>query len=331
MTIGLYHQIDVDTAEGFLDFFVAHRQSQVLWGRADEDHWMFRGMRSAGWTLVPSAFRLDEAGNSAFVRFTRAQVTRGHFETIQEQIGAEHACVIRFANWVSESGFEVPGDRPELRSQELPTLLPHPGDGRDFPAFHFRWVYALAQHHGIPTRLLDWTMAPLTAVYFAAREAAENISSGETPSAERIAVWALSRKFVDDFAREWDPGPEVITVPTVSNRNLHAQRGLFTLVRYHRNSPGPFTPRPPSIDELFKQHERPATLEGLPRNEPFLFKFTVPAAESRKLLFYLRRSGVHHASIYPGLHSIKGVMLEEAFLERPPQSTVPTQSKKSEE
>jgi len=201
MAANLFEQVDAGTAEEFLDFFVTHRQSRVLWGRSDEDHWMFRGVRRAAWTLEPSAFRVDEAGNNAFVQFWRGQEEHGPFDTIADQLKAEHHWVLRFANWVSELGFEVPGDRPELRSQELPQLLPHPGDGRDFPALHFRWLYALAQHYGIPTRLLDWTMNPLCAAYFAALDAAALASKGPIPSEERIAVWALSRKFVDEVAR----------------------------------------------------------------------------------------------------------------------------------
>jgi len=45
-------------------------------------------------------------------------------------------------------------------------------------------LYALMQHHGLPTRLLDWSESPLVALYFA-------LTSEPTSTAHR-AVWVLN-------------------------------------------------------------------------------------------------------------------------------------------
>ncbi len=80
---------------------------------------------------------------------------------------------MRFATLISRKGLEVPGDSPQLRS--LDHQDERDADDYRFPEVQHEGMFALAQHFGLPTRLLDWTWSAETAAYFAAAEVARRI------------------------------------------------------------------------------------------------------------------------------------------------------------
>jgi hypothetical protein len=97
-----------------------------------------------------------------------------------------------------------------------------------FKEFHYSSrieIMAIAQHHGLPTRLLDWTINPLAAAFFAVAE-----STGDTDA----AIYVLSTNNILGSEYHTDPfnnklsGTYLYVPPNIENR-LIAQQGMFTL------------------------------------------------------------------------------------------------------
>lgn len=311
--LNLVEQIDATSAEEFLDFLTPHRGGH-LWDRIDHRAWIFRGQGDARWKLVPKAHRPPDPFHSVGLRF--ANINPIPPQSIEEQIDMEESFAMGFASRAGDMGYEIPWDCVELRDRDF-AVERH--DGSNFPPPRQRGIYALAQHYGVPTRLLDWSTRPLVAAYFASIGPAKDLHKARTStppapaSSGRIAVWALNEHFLSKVCRDRDPGVVTVTVPQTSNPNLQRQAGLFTLVRF-RTAPVPPT-NPPTLDDLLTASDLPHILRktnGLPPL-PMLYKFTLAHEEVPFLLHYLHVAGIDAAAVYAGHGSIVEGMGENRF------------------
>lgn len=148
-----------------------------------------------------------------------------------------------------------------FRQQALPFLTYN-------PTSDWEWL-AIAQHHGLPTRLMDWTHNPLVAAYFAVESEYDGNS----------VVYAFEDSdFIDPSL---NPNP-------------------FAIDHVARFVPNHITPRIPAQAGLFTIHPNPKEVF----NSPKVTKLVIKQNFRRPLKYLLYKYGIHRATMFPGLDGL---------------------------
>jgi len=201
---------------------------------SNKHRWLFRGVANKKYTLIPKIGRPDARKNPA---------NGGSLPHSEEE-------EIRMLDTFKRTA------RPFLQFQ---------------PSTDLEWL-AVAQHHGAPTRLLDWTESPLIATYFAVEKSG---TAGEP------AVYVLNappRVTTEEEKLPFTNVPEVRTYlpPHISPR-IQVQRSVFTI---HSCPSTQYEP-----DDLIK----------------WIFPLGRPSFELRQII---DRLGYNSGSLFPDLQGL---------------------------
>lgn len=155
--------------------------------------------------------------------------------------------------------------------------------------------YSLAQHHGYPTPLLDWTYSPYVAAFFAFRSI-----SKENPPKGSVRIFLFDQQ---QWKNDWNQ------MGVIDIAGLHLSIMEFIAIENERLVPQQAVTTVTNVSDIENYiHFR----EGVSKNT-YLKAIDIPASERKTVMSDLAFMGVTAGALFPGLDGACETLRERFF------------------
>jgi hypothetical protein len=299
--------------EKFIDYlhFSSHEDliQRFLFGdlKITLEDYIFRGVGIEEYDLIPSVLRKEQQKELQIKVFGK-NATETYYQRNPEleshQQNLEFSMLFEFYSLCDLQGLSVPDCKLFTKTNRMLSNLKL-FSNKMFSSTHpTEWLpedmwelAALAQHYGIPTRLLDWSRDLFTALFFAS---ISGLKERNFSQEKNISLWAFNLGYIESIHLTNKTFPLKAFVPSYfSNQNLQAQSGVLTLWSTLNNGTNSklIVDRRPLNEQLIDYF---ASNGQKPFQYPFFYKITLPHTELKPLLNVLDRLNYTESRSFPG-------------------------------
>lgn len=265
--------------------------------------YIFRGQCSVSFELLPTLFRKDNLSIMkvwSATKFPQQHIIR----TNLDQIFVEYVILKNFYMLANYRGLYVPYISNFLFENQDDVFSDIIKDKNEVFPECLAELAVLAQHYGVPTRMLDWSFDMNVALYFATQGACKEIYDNKKTD-DFFELWALDYNFFKDFINS-DFGLKFIVPSYHYNANLCAQKGILTyfISKSHLKDLINNIPLDKMICDFFKKDRR----------KSLIYRIKISYTCAKETFKMLNKIGYSASSIFPGYAGIAQEMDEKKYI-----------------